>query len=116
MNIIKHPHQDLMAEAKREREVVDSPEAQALLRALMDAARAYWRFLERNDVISELIDDDTEIRIKATKLVVTVDLVGTIDVTLKDGALDRVYGDGQNPDPWNAGPGDIPRQPRGEDI
>jgi hypothetical protein len=36
MNIIKHPHQDLMAEAKREREVVESPEAQALLETLME--------------------------------------------------------------------------------
>ena len=114
MNIIKHPHQDLMAEAKREREVAESPESQALLNALMDAAGAYWDFLDRNDLISEFTADG-EVPIKASALVVTVTLDRTIDVTLKDGACDRVYGNGQNPDPCNAGPGDIPHQPR-DDI
>jgi hypothetical protein len=114
MNIIKHPHQDLVAEAKHEREVAESPEGQALLSALMDAARTYWDFLDRNDLICELIADD-EVRIKASALVVTVTLDGTTDVTLKDGACDRVYGNGQNPDPSGAGPGDIPRKSR-DDI
>ena len=41
MNIIKHPHQDLMADAKRESEVAETPEGQALLNALTDAAGAY---------------------------------------------------------------------------
>jgi hypothetical protein len=103
-----------MAEAKREREVVESPEGQALLNVLMDAARAYWDFLDRNDLISEFTADG-EVRIKASALVVTVTLEGTVDVTLKDGACDRVYGNGQNPDPYGAGPGDIPHQPR-DDI
>jgi hypothetical protein len=40
---------------------------------------------------------------------------GTIDITLKDGALDRVYGNGTNPDPYGRGPPDIPHEPR-EDI
>ena len=114
MNIVKHPHQDLLAEAKREREVVESPEGQALLNVLMDAARAYWDFLDRNGLIDE-VTADGEFRIKATGLVVTVTLDGTTDVTLKDGACDRVYGNGQNPDPSGAGPGDIPRKSR-DDI
>ena len=114
MNIIKYPHHDLMTEAKREREAAESPEGQALLNALMDAAGAYWDFLDRSDLIFEFNADD-EVRVKASALVVTVTLDGTIDVTLKDGACDRVYGNGQNPDPWNAGPGDIPHQPR-DDI
>ena len=113
MNIIKHPHHDLMTEAKREREAAESPEGQALLNSLMDAAQAYWDFLDRSDLIFEFNADD-EVRIKASALVVTVTLDGTIDVTLKDGACDRVYGNGQNPDPWNAGPGDIPHQPRND--
>ena len=58
MNIVKHPHHDLLAEANREREVSESPEAEALLDALMDAARAYWDFLERNHLIYE---DDTNV-------------------------------------------------------
>jgi hypothetical protein len=114
MNITKHPHSDLMAEAKREREVVESQEGQALLNALMDAAIAYWEFLDRNALIDE-VTADGELRIKASALVVTHTLDGTIDVTLKDGACDRVYGNGQNPDLFGAGPGDIPHQPR-DDI
>jgi hypothetical protein len=86
-----------MAEAKREREVAESPEGQALLSALMDAAGAYWDFLDRNDLISEFTADG-EARIKASALVVTVTLERTIDVTLEDGACDRVYGNGRNPD------------------
>jgi hypothetical protein len=124
MNIVKHPHHDLLAEAKREREVAKSPEGQALRDALMDAAGAYWDFLERNHLIYE---DDTNVeygaadapvypRVKATALVVTVTLCGTIDVTLKDGALDRVYGNGQNPDPDGRGPADIPHKLRNDEL
>jgi hypothetical protein len=130
MNIVKHPHHDLLAEANREREVSESPEAEALLDAFMDAARAYWDFLERNHLIYE---DDTNVeypcrldgsaadvpvcpRVKATALVVTVTLCGTTDVTLKDGALDRVYGNGQNPDPDGRGPADIPHKPRKDEL
>jgi hypothetical protein len=105
-----------MAEAKREREVVESPEGQALLSALMDAAGAYWDFLYRNDLISEFPADGEEIRLKASALVVTVTVTGTIDVSLKDGACDRVYGNGQNPDPFGAGPDDISHQPRDDII
>ena len=129
MNIVKHPHHDLLAEAKREREVVESPEGQARLTALMDAARAYWDLLERNHLIFE---DDANVeyacrldgsaadvpvypRVKATALVVTVTLCG-IDVTLKDGALDRVRRNGQNPDPDGRGPADIPHEPREDEL
>jgi hypothetical protein len=115
MNITRHPNYDLMAEAKRELEVVDSPEGQALLDALTDAAIAYWNFLDRNALIDE-VTADGELRIKASALVVTHTLDGTISVTLKDGAQDRVYGNGQNPDPFDAGPGDIPHQPRDDII
>ena len=111
MNITKHPHQDLMAEAKREREVVETREGQALLNALTDAALAYYDFLDENALIDE-VTADGKLRIKASALVVAVTLDGTIEVTLKDGACDRVYGNGENPDPDNAGPGDIPHQPR----
>ena len=33
-NIVQHPHRDLMAEAKHERSVVDSPEAEKLKGAI----------------------------------------------------------------------------------
>jgi hypothetical protein len=116
MNIVNHPHHDLLAEANREREVAQSPEGQALLNALRDAAAAYWDFLDRNDIIFE---DDADVdwpRIKATALVVTVTLCGTIDFKLKDGAIDRVYGNGVNPDPDGRGPADIPHEPRKDEL
>jgi hypothetical protein len=103
-----------MDEAKREREVVESPEGQALLNALTDAVIAYYDFLDDNALIDE-VTADGELRIKASALVLTHSLDGTIEVTLKDGACDRVYGNGQNPDLYNRGPGDISHQPR-DDI
>ena len=33
-----------------------------------------------------------------------------VDIRLKDGALDRVYGNGMNPDPDGRGPRDIPHK------
>jgi hypothetical protein len=38
-----------------------------------------------------------------------------INIHLKDGALDRVYGNGVNPDPEGLGPPDIPHKRRSED-
>jgi hypothetical protein len=38
-NIAPHPHRDLMAEAKHEREVADSPEAQALQAEIYKAVK-----------------------------------------------------------------------------
>jgi hypothetical protein len=117
MNFVKHPHHDLLAEANREREVAQSPEGQALRNALGVAAGAYWDFLDRNHLIWE---DDADVesfpRIKATALVVTVTLYGTIDFKLKDGAFDRVYGNGVNPDPDGRGPTDIPHEPRKDEL
>ena len=52
---------------------------------------------------------------KVGALVVTKDY-GREYITLKDGALDRVYGNGVNPDPYGAGSPDIPSRPdRDED-
>ena len=51
---------------------------------------------------------------KAQALVVTVDYrcMGQIQVVLKDGASDRVYGNGRNPCAFGYGPPDIPHEPR----
>jgi hypothetical protein len=46
-NIVRHPHRDLMAEAKHERRVVDSPKAEKLKGAVFDAVITYWDFLEQ---------------------------------------------------------------------
>ena len=120
-DVVSHPHRDLMAEAKHERSVVDRPEAEKLKGAIFDAVNAYSDFLEQQGLIFEFsVDPDDDCpRLKATALVVTRhygDHFGTTDITLKDGACDRVYGNGVNPDPYGAGPPDIPGRPdRDED-
>jgi hypothetical protein len=118
--IVPHPHRDLMAEAKREREVADSQEGQALQHAICMAVNAYSEFLEREGLIWEfgvdLCDPDWP-RMKAQALVITLDYgrCRGIEIQLKDGALDRVYGNGVNPDPAGFGPPDIPHKRRNDD-
>jgi hypothetical protein len=112
-NIVQHPHRDLMAEAEYERRVADSAEAEKLKKAIFDAVGAYSQFLEERGVIWGGGPDP---RMKVSALVVTVDYGREFtDITLKDGALDRVYGNGVNPDPYGAGPPDIPKPRRDED-
>jgi hypothetical protein len=118
-NVIEHPHSALLWEAERERAIVDSSEGQALQKAVFEAVGAYSNFLERNNLVWVYEDDSAlYIRLKASALAVTVDYRGadrSIDITLKDGALDRVYGNGKNPDPDGCGPADIPHKPRDAD-
>ena len=54
---------------------------------------------------------------KAQALVITLDYgrCTGIEIQLKDGALDRVYGNGVNPDPAGFGPPDIPHKRRNDD-
>src|SRR5262245_25917815 len=96
--ILPHPFRDLMAEANREQEIVDSAEAQGLREAIFDAVDAYSRFLDRQGLIFSDNPDDAEgpPRLKAEALVVTHDYgrATGIDIKLKDGSLDRVYGNG----------------------
>jgi len=119
-NIIPHPYRDLVGEAQHEHAVVNSPEGQSLLQAMCKAVNAYSEFLERNGLIYEFglkPEDPDWPRMKAQALVVTVDYgkMNGIEVALKDGALDRVYGDGVNPDPEELGPPDIPHKRRSGD-
>jgi hypothetical protein len=102
--VVPHPKRGLMAEAMIERELSDSSEAEALQQGIFEAVRAYVDFLHDHNIIWEDgPDPDGVPRLKARALVVTVDFgtdpLGDFDITLKDGALDRVYGDGINPDP-----------------
>jgi hypothetical protein len=105
MSVVDHPKRAAMLEAARERELADSPEAQPLLEAIFKAVRAYSDFLERHNMIW---DDECEgvehygPQLMAQALVVTLDYGDgdfAVDITLKDGPLDRVYGNGANPDP-----------------
>jgi hypothetical protein len=112
--VIAHPPRDLVAEAQHEREVADSQEAQALQEAIFKAVIAYSDFLEDRGVIWEHGVDPDWPRLKAQALVVTIDYGkhDGVDITLKDGALERVYGTGTNPDPDGRGPPDMPHKRR----
>jgi hypothetical protein len=102
-NVIPHPKRDLMIEAKFQREIADSREADVLHDAIVDTVYAYSDYLEQHGLIWEHDPDDRDLpRLKATALVVTLeygDGNNCVDITLKDSALDRVYGDGVDPDP-----------------
>src|SRR5690242_11848953 len=114
-SVASHPHRELMAEAQREREVADSPEGTALQDAITRALIAYADFLERTGLIW---DESYDLpRQKARALVGTYDYDngGAISIKLKDGSLDRVYGNGTNPDFARRGPTDIPHKPRDYD-
>jgi hypothetical protein len=109
-----------MAEASREREIADSREGQALREAIFKAVNAYSEFLESHGLIWEYgvdPDDPNWPRMKAEALVVTLDYgkCNGIEIRLKDGALDRVYGNGTNTDPSGLGPPDIPHKQRSDD-
>jgi len=113
--IVLHPHRDLMVEAAHERKVVDSPEGQALQEEVFKAVRAYSDFLDRHDLIYDHGDPNDLPRLRAEALVITIDYgtdPGTIDITLKDGPCDRVYGNGVDPDPGGRGPPAIPHKRR----
>jgi hypothetical protein len=105
-NIIPHARRGLAIEAKIERDLVNGPEAEALQDAIAKAVIAYSDFLERNGLIWEYGCDPTDPdfpRMKAQALVVTRDYGdanGGVEIVLKDGALDRLFGDGVNPDPY----------------
>jgi hypothetical protein len=117
-NVVQHPKRGLMTEAKIQRELINSPEADGLHEAIFKAIRAYVDFLDHHNMIWENGPDPNDLpRLKAKALVVTVDFgedLGTVDIWLKDSALDRVYGDGVNPDPFgrDADPPPPPRSPR----
>jgi len=105
----------LKAEAEHERQVADSPEAQALQEDICKAVRAYSEFLNRNGVIWEYSGPvDCDPRLKAGMLVVTQDYnqLDEIDIRLQDGAIDRVHSSGVNPDYLRRGPTDIPPHER----
>jgi hypothetical protein len=107
-----------MAEAQHEREVADCPEAQALQIAICKAVTAYSDFLEDRGVIwQDGVDPEDFPRLKAQALVVTFDYgeYDGVDIRLKDGALDRVYRNGVNPDPDGRGLRDIPQKGRPDD-
>jgi hypothetical protein len=92
-----------MTAAKIERAVTESPEAERLKADIFKAMMAYVDFLR---VDRNLIWDDNDCdcdgcpRLNASALVASFDFDrDVLEIYLKDGALDRMYGDGVNPDP-----------------
>jgi hypothetical protein len=117
-DVSSHPYRELMAEAQHEREVINSPEGQDLENTLCAAVWAYSDFLNRHDLVWDHGYADLP-RLKANALVITIDyleaLGGEIKIVLKDGAIDRVYSNGTNPDYYGRGPLDIPHEQRNHD-
>jgi len=112
-----HPYRELLREAERERDVVDSPEGKALQEVIFNAVTVYSDYLDRHGLIFDRGDSDDFPRLKAQALIVTIDYgidPGMVDISLKDGALDRVRGNGINPDPEGRGPSNIPHNWRDE--
>jgi hypothetical protein len=108
IRVSRHP---LVVEAASERRLAYTPEAEKLKDAIFSAMVAYSKYLERNHLIWDRSYENSP-RLKASKLVAEVDYAveagGSITINLIDGAIDRVFGSGLNPDPDGRGPGDIP--------
>ena len=101
-NVIPHPRRAVMIEAVIERQVADSPEGVALQEAIFKAIEDYAKFLDRHGLI---YDADKEL-LKASALIATKDFGSAnqaVVITLRDGAIDRAYNGGSDPDPWGSG-------------
>ncbi len=85
----------LMADAKAERAIVNTPEARALQERLIKAVTAYCEYLGRNGLFYGEESDWTR------ALRVTCYEWGDMEIILQGGALDRCYGDGVDLD-WLA--------------
>jgi hypothetical protein len=109
-NVVKHPAAAIMTEVEAEHAVAETPEAQALQEAICKAISAYWDYLERRG----LIYDDKRDLMRASALHITYDGWSGWEFVLKDGAIDRRYGKGEDPDPDYRGlnPTWPPKSPR----
>ncbi len=83
----------LWSEAQAERTIANTPGAQVLQRGIIKAVEAYCEYLGRNGLFYG------EERNWMRALQVTCYEWGDIDILLKDGALDRCYGDNFDSDP-----------------
>jgi hypothetical protein len=118
--VVSHPHRQLMEEAEHERAVTESLEGYALVQALCRAIDAYSQFLDNQNLIWDWNDPETKNsaggpRVKARALMAIIDYAtgdGSIEIKLQDGPLERVYGNGTNPDYEGLGPPDIPHGQR----
>ncbi len=106
MSVIPHPYQEAKAEADREREISERPEAVAMQEAIFAAVEVYARYLDREGLFyaDDSPDDLICPRVMATALVVTAHPIHGYDMTLIDGPCHRFYGMGVDPDPEERAP------------
>jgi hypothetical protein len=110
--VAAHPYREAMAEAKRELAIVNTPEAEAMLEAILTAVQRYTDYLDQSGLFYKddpEDPDDMPIEV-STALVVTSHPCLGIDVILKNGPCQRVYGFGTDPDPDGRNP-PSPRPP-----
>ena len=89
---------ELMMQATKERAVADSPNGLDLQNRLYEAVLAYGDFLEQQGLFWS---DSDPPKLKASALVVTLNFAeDELNIILKDGPLDRLHGDGVDPDPF----------------
>ena len=98
-NVVDHPAAALMTEVDAEWAIVTTPEAEALQQAICDAVGAYYEYLDRRGLF---YDADRDL-VKGSGLYVIGDMIGDIEIFLKDGPMDRRYGQGKDPDPFGPG-------------
>jgi hypothetical protein len=99
MTVVDHPAAALMTEVEAERAIADTPEAEALQEAICDAVRDYYEYLDRHGLFYDADRD----QVKASGLYVICDMIGDMEIILKDGPIDRRYGQGKDPDPFGQG-------------
>src|SRR5215218_289391 len=92
--IVDHPAARLMTEVNAEREIASAPEAVVLQDAIFEAVFAYYKYLDSNGLF---YDADRDL-LRASGLHVIHNGMDC-DIRLKDGAIDRRYGGGEDPDP-----------------
>lgn len=94
--IINHPR----ILAAGERAVARLPEAERLQIEIAKAMNAYADFLMQHDLV--IVDDpDGDTRLVSAALVATLDFTSgnnACDIVLRDGPLERAYGDGKWPE------------------
>src|SRR5271167_3335579 len=99
--VAAHPNREAMAEAERELAIINTPEATTLLEAILAAVQRYTDYLDQSGLFYKddpEDPDDMPIEV-STALVITSHPCLGIDVILKNGPCQRVYGFGTDPDP-----------------
>jgi hypothetical protein len=97
--VCKLADRDLLAKAELEREVVDSPQGQALQQAIYRAVSAYSNLLDRHGLIWEF-GFDSDFEMNAEALLIAFDLSNAkMKILLAEGPCDRFYPVKAHPEP-----------------